>query len=321
MSISLKTHKLLWARSGNRCAFEDCRCELTLDEFDVSSKTVIGEEAHIVAQKVDGPRGVSDMSTADRDDFNNLILLCRNHHKIIDDNAETYSVRLLIEMKSKHENWVNENLEFNTEEKRQELEISTIIDKWSEQMRIENWINWSSYIICHFTQDIEKNFYESFYDTEHFLTSRFYPSKYPEIEKALLNFRNVLKDFRHIYDYWRIDFHTRYRTEKFYKTNGGDSDEQLKHWYFHCYLISDLGLELTRAGNFVIETVRNSLYRKYRFDEGALLYDTIGLKRTEYKAEEKETLYPGICEFLNIRTNRDFSYGSGSYSEYEHLCN
>jgi len=33
------------------------------------------------------------------DEYENLILLCRNHHKIIDDNPENYSVENLIELK------------------------------------------------------------------------------------------------------------------------------------------------------------------------------------------------------------------------------
>lgn len=85
MSILLKTHKLLWGRSGNKCAMPDCRNELIVDETETDNESIIGDEAHIIARSNDGPRGESEMSSEDRDKYDNLILLCRIHHKVIDD--------------------------------------------------------------------------------------------------------------------------------------------------------------------------------------------------------------------------------------------
>ena len=59
MSISLKTHKMLWGRSGNMCAFPNCKKELVMDESETDDASVIGEEAHIIARKENGPRGKS----------------------------------------------------------------------------------------------------------------------------------------------------------------------------------------------------------------------------------------------------------------------
>ena len=55
--IRVIDRKLLWARSGNICAFPECRVEITQDFEDDSA--IIGEEAHIVAYENDGPRGDS----------------------------------------------------------------------------------------------------------------------------------------------------------------------------------------------------------------------------------------------------------------------
>lgn len=49
MPISSKTRKILWAKSGNRCAI--CKIELIHQEKGSTDKTVIGEECHIVGQK------------------------------------------------------------------------------------------------------------------------------------------------------------------------------------------------------------------------------------------------------------------------------
>jgi len=57
MSTSLRTHKILWSKLGNRCAFPECRCELAIDEFDILTSSVIGEEAHVIGRKANGPRG------------------------------------------------------------------------------------------------------------------------------------------------------------------------------------------------------------------------------------------------------------------------
>jgi len=105
MSISEKVRKELWAKSGNRCAI--CKIEL----FNSISKEDfnIGEECHIISSKVSGPR---HELYYDYDSYDNLILLCRNHHKEIDDcvNLKTYTKDKLRSLKKQHENWVNQQL-------------------------------------------------------------------------------------------------------------------------------------------------------------------------------------------------------------------
>lgn len=110
MGITSKTRKLLWGRSANRCNYETCRKTLSL-EIDEKHNTITGEECHIVAKKVDGPRGKSKLSSKDRDEYDNLILMCKEHHQIIDDNPQKYTIDILKDMKKKHEKWVEKNLE------------------------------------------------------------------------------------------------------------------------------------------------------------------------------------------------------------------
>lgn len=65
--------------------------------------SILGEMAHIIAQKPDGPRGVSTLSLSERDSFKNLILLCPTHHTIIDKDSSTWTPDKLLEMKLNHE--------------------------------------------------------------------------------------------------------------------------------------------------------------------------------------------------------------------------
>jgi hypothetical protein len=47
----------------------------------------------------------------DLDGYENLILLCRRHHKVVDEQTGTYTVDLLRERKAAHEAWVQARLE------------------------------------------------------------------------------------------------------------------------------------------------------------------------------------------------------------------
>jgi hypothetical protein len=55
MSISLKTHKMLWGRAANRCAFPECRRELVMDASETDDESLVGEECHIIAREQNGP--------------------------------------------------------------------------------------------------------------------------------------------------------------------------------------------------------------------------------------------------------------------------
>ena len=120
MSILDKDRKHLWAKSGNRCAI--CKQELFLSNRNKESFNV-GEECHIVSRQTNGPRHIDNYQ--DYDSYENLILLCRNHHKMIDDksNISTYSVEKLHRIKERHEKWVSESLKTNIPQKGIEVPI------------------------------------------------------------------------------------------------------------------------------------------------------------------------------------------------------
>lgn len=73
---------------------------------DPNGVTVLGEMAHIIADKANGPRGDRTVSAEFLSSYENLILLCLDHHKLIDDNPSTYTVEELRSLKARHEAWV-----------------------------------------------------------------------------------------------------------------------------------------------------------------------------------------------------------------------
>ncbi len=99
------TVKKLFALSGNNCAFPECE-EMLVDK----DGELIGEISHIEAAEEGGIRFNPEMSDEERRGFENLILMCPNHHKKIDKN-EKYSVEILQEFKEKQEKNKTNSLE------------------------------------------------------------------------------------------------------------------------------------------------------------------------------------------------------------------
>jgi hypothetical protein len=77
---------------------------------------VLGEIAHIVAESPSGPRGDSPMTAEERNRYENLILLCNQHHQLIDSKEALakYTVERLKAMKQAHEEWVQRSLRGRT---------------------------------------------------------------------------------------------------------------------------------------------------------------------------------------------------------------
>jgi hypothetical protein len=74
METSIRDLKILWGRAANRCAI--CRRELSNDKKNAQDTYPIGEQAHIIAENIEGPRGNSILSAEERASYLNLILLC-----------------------------------------------------------------------------------------------------------------------------------------------------------------------------------------------------------------------------------------------------
>jgi hypothetical protein len=109
MSISQADRKLLWGKSGNRCAI--CKKVLTDDAESASlAGLIFGEEAHVIARTPGGPRGKAEPRDS-IDTYPNLILLCPEDHKRIDDQPDEYSPTRLRTLKAQHEQWVKDRLD------------------------------------------------------------------------------------------------------------------------------------------------------------------------------------------------------------------
>ncbi len=108
MALSDKNRKIVWGKSGNRCAI--CKKEIVMESTSVDSESVVGDECHIVSKSINGPRYQENYPDGEHDLPKNIILLCKVHHKQIDDQLETFTEYLLLKVKKDHEQWVNDKL-------------------------------------------------------------------------------------------------------------------------------------------------------------------------------------------------------------------
>lgn len=324
MGISLKSHKMLWGRFGNRCAMTDCRNELVMDATETDDESLIGEECHIVAQKPNGPRGDPSFPKDKIDKYSNLILLCRIHHKLIDDQPNTYTVDKLHKTKELHEKWVRESLEEYDEKKQNDEELyATYIENWIELSHLTHWRGWTSRVLCANDPELDIEVDKSLKQLREWILTRIWPKRYTELENALENFRRILQDFQNLFHKHSTKSHDIFYTKKFYHIDGWNPDEYemlLKRYVFHVGLVEDLVLELTRAANYICDKVREFIDPIFRLSEGALIVEsgpymdfTWRQRRAEYSEKEKTDIpYPGLEKFKKVRTERIFCFGVGT---------
>lgn len=91
------TLRRLFALSGNECAFPGCNHVLVNRDG-----VYVAQLCHIEAAEVGGQRYNDKQTNDDRRAFENLLLMCYEHHKITDD-IDVYTVEKLKEIKSSHE--------------------------------------------------------------------------------------------------------------------------------------------------------------------------------------------------------------------------
>lgn len=96
------TRTLLFVRAGGRCEFNGCNNYLLQHHLTLTEGN-FAQAAHIVAFKPEGPRGKVGPRPVDINNVANLMLLCPECHKLIDDNPSDYTRTTLEKYKRRHE--------------------------------------------------------------------------------------------------------------------------------------------------------------------------------------------------------------------------
>lgn len=93
------TIKKLFGLSGNICAYSGCNHELI-----TSDNIILADICHIEGGEQGSPRYNPELTLDQLNDYDNLILMCKIHHKIIDSDEIKYTVTELKNIKNNHEN-------------------------------------------------------------------------------------------------------------------------------------------------------------------------------------------------------------------------
>jgi len=95
---SLSVTKKLFVLSRGQCAFPDCKVRIVKED-----DPIVVDMCHIKARSALGPRPHPELTDEELFGFANLILLCRNHHKEVDDPLGNFTEERLKKMKEAHE--------------------------------------------------------------------------------------------------------------------------------------------------------------------------------------------------------------------------
>lgn len=322
MAVTTATRVMIWGSAGRTCSHPKCG-KVLISETEGGNRSLIGEIAHIISPKPDGPRH-SDRIPADQlDAFNNLILLCQEHHKIIDDHPSEFSIELMRKWKAEHEFSVAQRL---SDTDKQELAVRArygdYVDYWAEAIELKEWREWTSSM---FGADIPRmtvKRFERLRKLLEWLLSRVWPGHLPALEAEFTNFRLVLSDLLTLFGKHARERHDEMWTEKFYKIpqyNPELYDRLFREWLFHSKLVQDLTLELTCSANRVCDLVRQHIQSDFMLKEGVLLITAgmdMNLQHTTYRVEYKSgETYPGLERFKIEREQRHVSFGLGTGPE------
>lgn len=295
MAISQKDIKILWGKSGNRCAI--CKQELAYTEATSSNNVLIGEQAHIVAQKEGGPRGNSNLSLDERDSYPNLILLCANHHTIIDADAEKYSIEKLHQIKREHELWVSEKLSSVASEHRQaEDEIyATLIDAVVEKLDLINWEGWSSFAVSSSNILLPSDMIDSeSFELRILVEKAIFSGRFLELEKAIVTLSHIFLATANIFLKHCKKSGQYYQEDRFYKITEWNDEkynnllrryEKWRRVYLDCFY------DLARTLNWFADVVRRDINPFFFSKEGRFTIvegDVLGYTPNIYQFTESE---------------------------------
>lgn len=112
-AIRERVRMQLWAVSGGRC--ELCN-RLLYQDLVYGQDGNFGEMAHIHAVSESGPRNKRGMTSEEKNSVENLMLLCEEHHHMIDTFPDKFRDGLLLKKKRAHEARIREVTEISSEQ-------------------------------------------------------------------------------------------------------------------------------------------------------------------------------------------------------------
>ena len=178
-------------------------------------------------------------------------------------------------------------------------------------LNIEQYKDWSYYLAESGTTRITVKQYNDLINLADYIRSREFIAEYKEWNDLMNNLLLLINDLISVFNQHLIPFGDNcYTIDKFYKQGGYNEqyNDDLALFYKEVFLISDLTLELTRLCNYILEKIR-VLKPDFFLHTGVLLIRDSRWDRIEYQENEiSNKPYPGLSEFVKIKSNRKQSY-------------
>lgn len=317
MSITARTRKILWGRAANRCSFPGCPRELVIEVEETGSSVVVSNEAHIVAREDNGPRGNPAMPIEERDSYGNLILLCLEHHTIVDADDDYWTENRLHEMKAEHEKDVRDRMSPEDSRNLQlDVAYATIVTDWATRGALDEWSVMYDSLLAP-TPHISRETKDQIDRTRTWLLNRMWPGSRPNIDASFRTLRHVMDDVAMIIDCWFREWDGDLWHRPKYKDDYVENYDELAdraEWIVD--LTHDVVFEMTRAANQVILEVTLTLDPTFRRADGFLTLDRqgAGLYFEKYvpryaNDSYQPDIYPGLRDFTIERANREVYFG------------
>lgn len=274
MSVGEKDKRILWVRAGGKCSI--CKIDLIEDASNVSQASIIGENCHISGDKPNAKRYDSKLTDDERSSYPNLILLCRNHHKNIDDDDVTYTTSKLHHIKSVHELWVEGAFKSLSGPDSNYIRLIELITK---ELRLNSWDSITDHGLRMLLPD---SFVQGIANVGLEIHRAIWPGTHLNLENAMKNvsqradeyithFKTLgmidARDFK----WWREDTHWKSKFTEKYSEFADKSDL----WARECFrLLRNLTIALNEFAN----EVRQALKPDYLISLGKFgLYDSMGV--------------------------------------------
>jgi hypothetical protein len=298
MGIKQKDIKILWGRSGNRCSI--CRIELTQDASAVTHAFTLGEQAHIVGDKLGSARSVSPLTEEERDSYHNLILLCPTHHALIDNNDADWPSEKLHQVKSEHELWVTETLSETIDHVKlaKQAVIASIVDSAVDLCDLNEWKNWTSFALSADPKWARER-PDRISEFRQRVIAAIWPDEFEELKRSAITLSMLLNSAAQTFlehSDLRGDMYFPY---KFYKANphNPNYDRDLvayENWLDECHTLIH---QATKAANWFADVVRRDVNPMFFAEKGRFLiivgpHEDLSYRTRliEYSIDEKKSL-------------------------------
>jgi hypothetical protein len=277
VAIGQKDIKLLWGRSGNRCAL--CQHQLTQDKAAVTAPFTLGEQAHIIGEKPDAARGTSPLTEYERNSYHNLILLCPTCHTQIDQNEDDWPVERLHTAKSKHELWVSETLSETVDHVKlaNDTAVAAIVDAAVEYCDLENWKAWTNWALSP-TPNWPKARVDAAYAFRQRLLAAIWPAGMEEFRRSAITlsifFHRASDKLMEHADLVGDDLNT-WRAVRFYKLRSPNPNYdrdvvRYDDWVEEC---CQLIYGTTKAANWFADVVRREINPLFFLEKGKFIVE------------------------------------------------